>query len=416
MYDPLTAQPTIGFATLAPAQTQVAFTCMLFDLDDLVVTRDGVACTRVTVPLTNLQYSVTATLGEEGGTITFGVGAIGGEVVFFQRVLAADRQTNLSESGPLGIAALNEELTRATAVAQGLLERLGYLINQTVRVPLGENLLELPEAADRLGKVLGFDETTGAVTLYDGGDLVPAPSEAAIIDAYNFMKTNFVEGTNVDLVFADGPRTVTINITAAASYTTENMQDDLNTTFLVGAGLSKSYNDAGNSFTVSIDTANGTFVEAIQDLVAAFLTATSPLVETYNDAGNSEGFSIDQAALKPKESMIVPLNGIGDAPTTGVKYSCEFPYAVTLQQVLATLATAQTSGSIFTLDVLISGVSVFTTNKVTIDNGEKTSATALTAANLTTTAIPANTPVTFQITQVGVGGAGANAYLVFTRT
>ena len=51
------------------------------------------------------------------------------------------------------------------------------------------------------------------------------------------------------------------------------------------------------------------------------------------------------------------------------------PYAMTLTSVRASLSTAQTSGSIFTVDINESGSSVLST-KLTIDNTEKTSTTA----------------------------------------
>ena len=46
------------------------------------------------------------------------------------------------------------------------------------------------------------------------------------------------------------------------------------------------------------------------------------------------------------------------------------PYAMTLTSVRASLNTAQTSGSIFTVDINESGSSVLST-KLTIDNTEK---------------------------------------------
>jgi len=57
------------------------------------------------------------------------------------------------------------------------------------------------------------------------------------------------------------------------------------------------------------------------------------------------------------------------------KVTLRAPYAMTITGVTADLVTAQTAGSIFTVDIKINGVSILST-KITIDNTEDTSVTA----------------------------------------
>jgi hypothetical protein len=80
------------------------------------------------------------------------------------------------------------------------------------------------------------------------------------------------------------------------------------------------------------------------------------------------------------------------------------PRKITLEGVLAGLKTAQSSGSILTVDINVNGVSILSTG-LTIDNGEKTSATAATPAVIGTATIDAGDEVSFDVDQVGDGTA-----------
>lgn len=94
------------------------------------------------------------------------------------------------------------------------------------------------------------------------------------------------------------------------------------------------------------------------------------------------------------------------------KVTFRMPYAMTLSSIKGSLTTAQTSGSIFTVDVNVNGTSILST-KLTIDNGEDTSATAATAAVLSTTSLAADDKVTIDIDQIGDGTAtGLKVYLI----
>jgi hypothetical protein len=93
------------------------------------------------------------------------------------------------------------------------------------------------------------------------------------------------------------------------------------------------------------------------------------------------------------------------ALTTGTaKVTFRAPSAFTLTGVRASLTTAQSSGSIFTVDVNQNGSSVLST-KLTIDNTEKTSVTAATPAVISTSAITDDAEITIDIDQIGNGTA-----------
>lgn len=104
-------------------------------------------------------------------------------------------------------------------------------------------------------------------------------------------------------------------------------------------------------------------------------------------------------------SIQLACSDLTTALTTGTtKAYFRAPYAFTLTAVRASLGTAQTSGSIFTVDINEGGSTILST-KLTIDNTEKTSTTAATAAVISDTAIADDAEITIDIDQVGDGTA-----------
>jgi len=90
------------------------------------------------------------------------------------------------------------------------------------------------------------------------------------------------------------------------------------------------------------------------------------------------------------------------------------PRAMTITGVRASLLTAQTSGSIFTVDINESGTTILST-KITIDNTEKTSVTAATAAVVSDSSIADDAEITIDIDQIGDGTAkGLVVTLLYT--
>ena len=97
------------------------------------------------------------------------------------------------------------------------------------------------------------------------------------------------------------------------------------------------------------------------------------------------------------------------------KVTFRMPYRMTLTTVRASLTTAQASGSIFTVDINENGTSILST-KLTIDNTEKTSLTALTQAVISDNLLGDDAEITIDIDQIGNGTAtGLKITLIGTR-
>jgi hypothetical protein len=105
------------------------------------------------------------------------------------------------------------------------------------------------------------------------------------------------------------------------------------------------------------------------------------------------------------ESICVAASDETTALTTGTaKVTFRMPYALTGVTVRGSLATAQTSGSILTVDVNEAGTTILST-KLTIDNAERTSTTAATAAVVSDSSLADDAEITIDIDQVGDGTA-----------
>ena len=142
-----------------------------------------------------------------------------------------------------------------------------------------------------------------------------------------------------------------------------------------------------------------------QSGMASYLT-TSSAASTYS--------TIAQAKT---EYLVLAASDESTALTTGTgKVTFRMPYAMTVSAVRASLSTAQASGSILTIDINDSGTTILST-KLTIDNTEKTSTTAATAAVISDAALADDAEITIDIDQVGDGTAkGLKITLIGTRS
>lgn len=115
------------------------------------------------------------------------------------------------------------------------------------------------------------------------------------------------------------------------------------------------------------------------------------------------------------ETWGIACGGETEAPTAGTnKYRLRLPYAAQLISVHASLNVAQTSGSVWTVDINDDGASMLST-KLTVDNGERTSATAATPAVISASTIAADSEISIDFDAAGTGGQGPKVYLTLVR-
>jgi len=190
--------------------TQSAFTVSFafFDDDDLNVFVDGTLKTLTT------HYTVSGGDGSAGSvTMTSGnevTGISGGSTVVITRDIDLDRTTDFPSSGPFAVATLNTELDKITAQFADRKD----VIDRSVRLQDQDEAqsMELPLKADRLGKVLGFNATTGAV---EAGPTIADTQSLAAISADIASLADIEDGTTATDAIS-GLAAIASNVTTVA--------------------------------------------------------------------------------------------------------------------------------------------------------------------------------------------------------
>lgn len=203
------------------------------------------------------------------------------------------------------------------------------------------------------------------------------------------------------------------NSTGAAGNPTFVLADDLNALEgLATTGLAVR-TAASTWATRTLTQGNGTLVTngdgtAGNPTVAADLTGGSgAALAAAASAGAATSLArSDHAHQYQLESLVIACSDETTALTVGTgKVTFRMPYAFTLVGLpRASLTTAQASGSIFTVNIKETGVTIFST-KITIDNTEKTTTTAATPPVVSDTALADDAEMTVDIDQIGDGTA-----------
>lgn len=167
----------------------------------------------------------------------------------------------------------------------------------------------------------------------------------------------------------------------------------------------------------SFDSSREAFLAGTALSVPAGGTGAATLSGILKGNGTSavSAISMDGSAIKSlkadgtfgadKECFILKVTDDTTALATGTgKGYFRMPYAFTVESVKAALATAQTSGSIVTVDINKNGSTILST-KLTFDNTEATTKTAATAAVISSGSFADDDIVTIDIDQIGDGTA-----------
>jgi len=144
------------------------------------------------------------------------------------------------------------------------------------------------------------------------------------------------------------------------------------------------------------------------------LTYTWPTAHAIGALTNNGSGTLGWAPLPIEIGSAV--TGETEALTVGTaKVTFRVPRSFTLTAVRASLSTAQTSGSLVTVDINENGTSILST-PITIDNGEKTSVTAAAQPVISDNSIADDAEITVDIDQIGDGTAkGLKIWLIGTR-
>ena len=150
--------PRISYTANANgAQTVFAVPFEFFDNSDLKVYVAGVLKSEGTG---SANYGVSGGAGSTG-TVTFVSGVTASATVVITRSITIERVTDFTAGADINRAALNTQLDTLTAIAADLKDTAGRALQLTDFDAAAS--LVLPAVDDRKGKVLAFNETSGAV-------------------------------------------------------------------------------------------------------------------------------------------------------------------------------------------------------------------------------------------------------------
>lgn len=171
-----------------------------------------------------------------------------------------------------------------------------------------------------------------------------------------------------------------------------------------------SLSNSVQSFLDDISSTQGTILYKGASSWSALATGTSgQFLQTHGAATNPTW-------ANDKLELIIAVSDETTALTTGTaKVTFRMPYAMTLTDVRASVATAPTASALI-IDIKESGTTIFST-KLSIDASEKTSMTAVAPNVLSDTALADDAEITINIDQIGstIAGAGAKVTLIGTR-
>lgn len=185
--------PRISY-TVNEGVTETTFTVPFVFFDgstNLNVFVDNVERTYSATTSNTTLYTVTGGDGSTGSISTSVTGATGGSTVVITREVPLARTTDFPSSGAFEIAKLNTELDTLTAIQSDFNDDA----SRALRLQESDDSvsMELPLKADRLGKVIGFNATTGAV---EAGPTIADVSSLAQITADISTLADIEDGTD----------------------------------------------------------------------------------------------------------------------------------------------------------------------------------------------------------------------------
>lgn len=134
-----------------------AFTFPVLATSDIAVYKDS---TKLVEGSGSAQYTVSLSASTGTGSVTLGAAATGSNTITITGARSIQRTTDFVTAGDLLASSLNTELDSQTIFVQQASEDSARAIKAPVYDPTSIDMT-LPAKADRLGKLLGFDSSTG---------------------------------------------------------------------------------------------------------------------------------------------------------------------------------------------------------------------------------------------------------------
>ena len=317
--------PRISYSVSQGATTtSFAVPFEFFDTTDLKVVVDG------TTKTITSHYTVSGGDGSTG-TVTMSVtGATGGSTVIIYREIPLSRTTDFPSSGAFPIATLNTELDRTVALFDDRKDR----IDRSIRLLDTDDAatMTLPAKASRVGTVLGFNATTGAVEA--GPTIANVSSLSSITSNINALGAiaadittlaHIQDGTSatnaITKVSAIQSNVTTVagidsNVTTVAGKASLITSDFASDMSLVTSDFVTDMNLVTSDFVTDMGLVTADFVSDMSLVTADFVAdvntlATSNIVDDLNILATSD--IVTDMALLATSDNVTAMGNLGDS-------------------------------------------------------------------------------------------------------
>jgi len=347
--------PRVQYTVGGSAQTAFTVNFRFFAEGDLVVYDGTTQLTYAASPSDATEYSVSGAGEASGGTVTLGGSGVTNTTITIVRDVPVARSTDFPASGPFQIDSLNDELDKFAAMIAERETQITRTLSAPDTDPTGIDMA-LPAKADRLGKYLQFNSTTGLpeagpnsadvtaladvatdiATLADIEDGTVATNAIQTVGGISGNVTT-VAGISSDVTAVAGDSTeigtVATNLTGSNTIgTVAGISADVTTV----AGISSNVTTvAGISSDVTTVAADGTDIGTVAGIssdvttVAGISSDVTTVAADGTDIGTVAGISADVTSVAGVAANVSTVAGVSADVTTVAGISADVTVAAT---------------------------------------------------------------------------------------
>jgi len=313
--------PRVSYTVSAGAtQTSFTVTFEFFAEADLNVYVNG---TKKTL---SADYTVSGGNGSTGAVAISVTGVSGGSTVVITRSIALERTTDFPSQGAFQIGTLNTELDRITAIQADLNDE----ITRSLRLADQDEAasMTLPLKANRIGKTLAFNASTGAV---ESGPSVAGVTTVAALSADIAALADIEDGTTATDAIS-GLAAIKANVTTAAG-----IASNITTVAGISSNVTSVAGNATNINTVAGSNSNINTLAGINSDITTVAGISSDVAAVENIAANVTtvaGIDSNVTSVAGVASNVTTVAGISsDVTTLANALSATTTYAVTVASV-----------------------------------------------------------------------------------